>query len=286
MKINTLAGWFGSNRTLAATVGQHMGRLRWCGVPFCGGCPELPHIDCASGLAADLHDHVINMARVVRDTALCEMMIKLLEGMLFHPTELEESQRRCQAHSGSCSGLFGGERVEKCEPDPIWAAHYFVACWMGRGGHAGKRSEFSQGLAVRFTSSGGDSVVRYRNAIASLPAWRQALNRWQFQRLCAFDFLDRAQDESGHGLYLDPPWPDAGQEYQHSFSDTQHMRMEARLRGYERVRIVVRLGDHPLIRRLYSSEHWNWVEQHSVNQQGGEVKEVLLVRWRRQSKGC
>jgi hypothetical protein len=56
-----------------------------------------------------------------------------------------------------------------------WAADYFAACWMGRGGHAGKRGEFDQSLSLRWTSSGGDSAVRFRSATESLRDWHRAL---------------------------------------------------------------------------------------------------------------
>ncbi|MCK6458189.1 MAG: DNA adenine methylase [Phycisphaerae bacterium] len=269
MRITTLAQWFGGNRMLAESVGKALGRLRWCGVPFAGGCPELPHIDTAAGVANDLHRHVINLARVVRDDALVEQLVQRLDGLLFHPDELITAQRRCRER----------ERLDanRSPADVEWAADYFAACWMGRGGHAGKRGEFDQGLSLRWTSSGGDSAVRFRSAIQSLRDWHRALRIWSFSCFDAFEFIANVRDADGHGLYVDAPWPDAGEDYQHSFTREQQIKLAEALARFERARIVVRYGDHPLIRDLYPQPRWTWLRQTSRNQRNGTLAEILIV---------
>lgn len=63
MTITALAQWFGGNRLLAQSVGRALGRLRWCGVPFAGGCPELPHIRTAAEQQARLAEALAKFAR-------------------------------------------------------------------------------------------------------------------------------------------------------------------------------------------------------------------------------
>lgn len=275
--INALAGWFGNNRTHADTVGIELGPLKWCGVPFAGGCPELPRIRTKAGLASDLHRHIINIARVVRDPVLKAAMVDRLDGMLFHPDELLDAQRRCVAREGEgAGGLFGAPKPND-EPDVAWAADYFVTCWMGRGGHSGKEHEFTQGLSFRWTTSGGDSAKRFRSAVESLSGWHRALAPWSFACIDVFDFLENVVDQPGHGLYLDPPWPELGKEYRHKFDDTKQARLVDRLAAFKHVRIVVRFGDHPLIRKLYPEGPWTWSGRKSKNQTGNTVEEVLLI---------
>lgn len=272
MRINALAQWFGGNRMLAESVGKALGRLRWCGVPFVGGCSELPHINTAAGVANDLHRHIINLARVVRDDVLVELLVQRLDGLLFHPDELAAAQRRCRER----------ERLDAdgCPPDVEWATDYFAACWMGRGGHAGKRGEFDQALSLRWTSSGGDSAVRFRSVIESLRDWHRALRNWSFTCLDGFEFIAKVRDADGHGLYVDAPWPDAGDEYRHGCTREQHTRLAEVLARFEKARVVVRFGDHPLIRELYPQLRWSWLPQRSRNQRNGALAEVLIANGR------
>lgn len=263
---------------LAESAGRELGKLAWCGVPFCGGCPELRHIRTRSGLASDLHRHLINLARVVRDADLKQELIDRLDRMLFHPDELRGAQWRCIGREEAVFGNLFTEPIEvTLDGDVGWAADYFACAWMGRGGHAGKQSEFTQGLAVRYTSSGGDSARRFRSAVESLDAWSAALQLWQFELSDAFDFLDRVHDQPGHGLYIDAPWPELGDEYRHSFPEHRHTALRDRLAAFKHVRIVIRYGGHPLIRELYAGKQWRWVEQETRNQQNNEVSEALIV---------
>ncbi len=272
MRINTLAQWYGGNRLLADSVGTALGRLRWCGVPFAGGCAELPHIQTVAGVANDLHRHVINLARVVRDDTLVEQLVGRLDGLLFHPDELRAAQRRCREREAVTA--FPNS------PDISWAADYFTACWMGRGGQAGTECEFDQALSLRWTSSGGDSAVRFRSAVDSLRTWHEALRRWSFTCIDAFEFIDKAHDAEGHGLYVDAPWPDAGDDYRHAFTKEQQTRLAEALARFERTRVVVRYGDHPLIREMYQPPRWTWLEQQGRNQHNGALAEVLIVNGR------
>lgn len=277
-----LANWFGSNRTLAPEVGRRLGKLRKAFVPFAGGCCEIPYIDARCGVASDLHCHVINLAKCVSDRSLCEQVLERCDEMLVHWADLRAAQRLCGAREREVRasrdrGLFGGWPMPGM-PDVAWAAAYMACSWMTRGGHSGKRGELDQSLATRYTSSGGDSAVRFRSAVSSLAAWRDALDGWTFECIDWREMLSRVRDEPGHGIYCDPPWPDAGEEYQHRFTESDHRDLADVLRSFHRARIVVRYGNHELVRALYPATDWTIVEQASRNQQGGECGERLIVR--------
>lgn len=281
MKITALAPWYGGNRALAETVGDQLGKLGWVGVPFAGGMPELAQIRARAGVANDLHRHLINMARVVRSDALVEQMFELVEPLLYHPDEYESAQRRCiereKRREIPAGGLFGEAALIRDDADVQWAADYFVCCWMGRGGSAGQEWEFQQKIATRWTASGGGSARRWRSAIDSLRAWNRVLQSWEFTCLDAFSFLDMVPDREDQGLYVDSPWPVGGEQYLHRFTDQDQRRLARKLMTFEKVRVVIRYGDHPLIRELYSDPKWTWIEQESCNQEGNMISEVLII---------
>lgn len=66
-KVAAVAQWHGSCRASCERIGTALGDLVWCGVPFAGGMPELPYIRTRTGIANDLHRHLINLARVIRE---------------------------------------------------------------------------------------------------------------------------------------------------------------------------------------------------------------------------
>lgn len=206
---------------------------------------------------------------------------------LFHPDELAAAQAVCikqEADDSEGSDLFVRETPRSApivigeEASVDWAAAYFVATWMGRGGQAGTKSEFNQSLAVRWGATGGTSARRFQSAIESLAAWGKALGPWEFVCLDAFAFLDLCKDRPGHAVYVDAPWPDAGDGYKHRFPDVMQRRLAIRLRSYEHTKVVVRYGDHPLIRELYPEDGWIWHRHDSRDMHNGTVSEVLLVR--------
>lgn len=278
MKCARLAPWFGANTELAGEYARQLGRLRWCAVPFAGGMCELPLIQTVAGVASDLHRHIINLARVVRDTQLKAELIDRLDGLLFHPDELAAAQRRCMQREIPADGtLFEKPCAETLDGDVGWAADYFIACWMGRGGHAGKQTEFTQGLALRYTSSGGDSAKRFRTAIESLDAWHLALRIWSFDCVDGMTVLARVRDQASHGIYCDPPWPDAGNEYAHRFPSSWHSRLRDVLASFTVARVVLRYGDHPLIRDLYSGDRWTIVAGSTRNQKNTETPEIMIL---------
>lgn len=290
MKINRLAPWFGADTAVCGRVAELLRGQTHVTIPFGGGMAAAAVIQARSGVINDLHRHVINLARVVRDDGRRTDLIARLRGMLFHPDELFSAQRYCKqieeaqelryTLSSGGPSLFGAPPpVDAAIVDEVqWAAAYFVCSWMGRGGHAGKASEFTQGLAVRFTATGGDSAVRFQSAVDSLEAWGAALRRWQFMCEDALELLTRVRDEPDYGVYVDAPWPDAGNEYRHRCNERQQRFLAQILGRFTCANVIVRFGLHPLIRELYPESRWRWELMTSRDQVNGAVCEALLVR--------
>jgi DNA adenine methylase len=278
-KTTALFHWFGSNRMLAHAVGEELSGCGYVGVVFAGGLSELLHIDARSLGVNDLHRHSINCARVAADPVLGPKFYRRVRRQPFAGDVLEAAQARCllREKAQDNAGLFGAV------PDPNlfdrfeWAVDYWIAIWMGRGGKAGTDSEFSGGLSVRFNGNGGDSATRYHSAGSSLPAWRSVLRRANFTTLDCFEFLRKIKDEAGNGVYSDAPWPGAGDSYRHKFDEAKQRRLARMLGAYERARVVVRFGDHPLIRELYPEPKWTWRMLSGRNQANDGSSEVLLM---------
>lgn len=244
--------------------------LRGCtcvAVPFAGGMCEVPHFTANIVNVNDLDRHVINLCEVVRQQR--RELVDELNATPFHPEALAKSQAMCRWYE-----------KQKITNIPIltWAYHYFVASWMTRGGSGGTGKEFDGGLSVRFKSTGGDSCKRFRSATESLAEWEKVMQRCTFHTLDCFEFLDecRARDIAANGIYCDPPWPDDGDTYKHRIES--HGKLSTVLEAFEQTKIVVRYGDHPLIRDLYPVSRWTWHRLTSRTQANDAKAEVLLTR--------
>jgi DNA adenine methylase len=290
IKTKAIANWFGSNRLLAATVGAQLGELTWCAIPFAGGCSELPYIKTRTGIASDLHRHLVNLARVIRNDTLQHELARRLEATLYHPDELAAAQDRCSERESANVGygaLFGMPEMNPDRPadhaNVDWAYDYFLCTWMTGGGRSGTSSEFNQSMSFRWGADGGDSCGRFRSAAESFSGWFEAMRPWNFIVQDAISFLGKIKNAEGYGCYADAPWPDDGDGYKHGVDDYFQRTLAKDLTRFKKTRVVVRFGDHPLIRELYPESHWNWVLQSSRAQSNGEVKEVLIINGK--SKG-
>ena len=267
MKVKTLVPWFGSNRTLAHTVGEALVGCNWVGVPFAGGMSELLYITARTVVVNDLHRHVINLAKVLAHPTTGPPMYRRLRRLAFHPEQHHESQQWCKQHPDR----------PHLVPDPEAAFHYFVTSWMGRSAKMGTGHEFNGGPPVRWGATGGDSNTRYRSAVASILGWRRVLARCNFLCLDGFTFLESCQDKPGHGVYCDPPFLDAGDRYKHGFTETQHYQLSLILGEFTKTRVVCRFYDHPMVRELYPAPRWKWMSSTGRNQANAKTHEVLLV---------
>jgi site-specific DNA-adenine methylase len=277
LKVTTIVPYFGSNRLCAADVGAALAGCEWVGVPFLGGGSELAHIRSRTVVASDLHRHVINLANVLRHPHLGPMLIRDLRRLPFHADQLRHAQDHCLRVE--TRGFADDPETEGMGTSYADALNYFVCAWMGRSGKSGTRGEFQGALPVRWNANGGDSAVRFRSAVESLRDWRRVLARVNFVAMDAFAFLAKCKDESGVGVYCDPPFPDAGEEYRHSLSHDQHRRLARTLSAFARARVVCRFYDHPLIRELYPEPGWRWLYPRGGKKQtNAAAPEVLLTR--------
>jgi site-specific DNA-adenine methylase len=240
-------------------------------IPFCGGCSEVPWIDAKQILCNDLHRHIINLCAVVANDEFRAKLIKDADEMPYHPDILGLAQKQA-----ACYSSFGSEPF--ATPNYDAALSYFVAVWMGRGGKAGTASEFNGNLPIRWNSSGGGSNRRYRTAIEALDSWGEAFRRCEFTCMDAFEFLSKCQDEPLHGVYVDVNWPDLGDGYLHSLDEAGQRRLASRLNLFCRARVVVRFGEHPLIRELYPDSVWTWRPMASRNQANDVNAEFLITK--------
>ncbi|MBN2024962.1 MAG: hypothetical protein JW809_19450 [Pirellulales bacterium] len=274
--IKALAPWFGCARMLAPEVGKLLAGCRWVGVPFAGGMPELAYIDAPTIVVGDVHRHVMNLAAVVATTKCRRRLSAHLSRMPFHPDVLALAQTHCEEMER------GGWTFETADAElsERWALNYFIVSWMGRSGKAGTVDEFKGALPIRWNANGGDSNTRYRSAVGSLRAWHRILRRCNFATIDVFEFLAKVQDLDGHGLYCDPPFPETGLPYKHKFTEEDHRGLAKALGAFQKVRIVCRFYDHPLVRELYPETRWRWRPFTGRKQSNAEAPEVLLVNSR------
>lgn len=272
--VTTLVPWYGSNRSLAHHVGNLLAGCEWVGVPFAGGMCELRHIKARTILVGDVHRDVINLANVLRDAEQGSRLIRDLRRLPFHEEMLCFAQEQCDSDARPPEGQPVWERLWNYSA----ALNYFVCAWMSRNGTAGTGGEFRAGLSVRWDSAGGDSATRFRSAVEGLRDWRKIMPRCTFVVRDCFEFLDGVKDRAGHGLYCDPPFPDAGDRYKHRFTAEQHRELARRLAKFERCKVVCRFYRHELVEELYPASRWKWLDlAGGKTQTNGVAPEVLLV---------
>lgn len=273
-KVTALIPIYGSNRIWAHKVGELTKGCTWVGVPFAGGMSEIGHIKATTILVNDLHRDIINLARVVANEDLREQFVSILSDLPFHPEVLAAAQKECQKTRGITWDY-------ECCFDR--AVDYFVACWMGRSTKAGTKSEFKGGLPIRWNGNGGDSNKRYRSAIEALDFWGVTFRRCNFSVTDYTQFLETALEKSDNkmsAIYSDAPWPDDGDCYKHSFTTADQKNLARYLHSFKTARVVVRFGDHALIRMLYKEREWVWHNLDGRTQTNSRKREVLLVRKR------
>lgn len=263
MTTRALAPWFGAARTIATAVGDELRGCSWVGVPFAGGMSELSQISATTLVVSDKHRHIINLASIVATQR--RELVTVLRSLPFHPDVLKAAQEFCKSREPN--GMRDFEA----------ALHYFICVWMGRSHKAGTSDEFNGGLSRRWNSNGGDSNTRYRSALRSLAAWGSIMRRCSFDVMDCFDFIPLCKDEEGHGVYVDPPWPDDGAKYRHKFTNDDHVRLRDMLARFKAARVVIRYGDHPLIRSLYGDRRWTWRNLEGRTQTNKAKAEVLIL---------
>lgn len=253
-----LLPWFGAKRTLAPHIVAELGDHAEYVEPFMGSAAVLLAKPPAKlEVANDLHGGVTTLARVLRD----EEPAKRLHAMVYRTLMSQ--------------GVFddAAELVEQADAgediDPVlvaWA--WLVVSWQGRNGTAGTTG--AQKFTVRFTTTGGSSIVRWRRVADSIEAWHERLRWVAITQADAFELIDNLADRSGLAIYADPPYLEKGASYRHDFEshdgasmfgqEDDHDRLAAALSRFRHARVVVSYYAHPRLETLYPRTRWRHVQ--------------------------
>lgn len=260
--------WAGANTANAHRVGELLAGCKYVAIPFVGGFTEVPHITARIIVVNDRHADVINLAKMVATRRK-----DILAVLRWLPVS-------DQARNEAVQYMKTRAYREDAQAPIHRAIAYFVTQWMGRSGQAGTDKEFGGSVPFRTNANGGGTAQRYWSAVKSLAQWGEVMRRCDIQSLDWTEFMAKyGKDEPGHGYYADPPsWPGAKVEYTHGFKDRDHRELAANLGQYQTARVVVRYGDHPLIRELYPDGEWTWHLMDGRNQGNNAVREALIVR--------
>ena len=266
---------FGSGRSIAKQVGQLLAGCGWVGIPFCGGLSELSEIAAPTIVANDRHRHAINLYRSIKCPETCSELVAHLQNRIYHSDELSLSQLVCAREQPS-SGI-----------DVEAASDYFTCMWMARAGAGLTSDEFKAAFSFRWDQgSGGDSLVRWQNAIAGLPRWSEEFRRCHFLVGDGLEFIRQCKDVSKTGLYSDTPFPERGRKYLHNAGSTEaeerawHTEHRNAVARFNSACVVCRFYDHPLIRELYPENLWTWYRLSGRDQHNQEKVECLLTNRR------
>lgn len=286
-KINAIAPWFGSKRTLAPRIVAELGPHAAYWEPFCGSMAVLLAKPRATmETVNDLHGDLINLARTIQHPRWGPSLYRALRRAVFSAEAFENSLQTLQ----SCRAA---NDPSDHTPDLWWAHAYFIVSWMGRNGSAGTDA-YNGGFCKRYTKSGGHGATRFANAVSSIPTWRRRLRDVTILNEDAFALLGKIEDAKGVVVYCDPPYLVKGCTYLHDFSAEEgtlhgddHARLAAGLARFAKTRVVVSYYDHPRLAELYPPDRWTKVHcpttKALVNQgmrdKGGATvaPEVLLI---------
>ena len=284
--VGAISPWYGSNRTGAEEIGRALAGCGWVGIPFAGGMCELPFIKARTIQVNDRHRHIINLARVIKEEKFIPILRSLLDAKLFHPDELSAAQRHCrdiEDHYDGVSTLYPADAFARFKDGVnliYWAAAYAVCCWMSRHETMGTANEFDASMSLRWDAGGGGSGKHYRSFVDSILAWSEVLKVCDFTTLDCFEFLAKCRDLPDVGIYCDPPWPDAGDKYKHHFTEQQQRQLAAKLAEFKFARVVIRIGDHPLVREIYPESLWEIRRGIGRTQRNKDSNELLIVNRR------
>ena len=262
MRTKSAAFYYGSDSKVASELAGLLDRCSHVTIPFCGGMSILPHLKASHVVANDLLSRVIHFYRVV--SGRCGLIAQQelfdrCDHTLSHPDEIELAKEFRNADVPTV--------------DAAWSFWAEVA--IGRKGAGGTLRQGASS-SVRRTANGGGNASRITTAAQELRAWAEEFKRCEFTKEDFRDVLPEVADEPDCGLYCDPPWVGAGNEYIHKFDEADHRDLCNGLKRFEHARIVVRYGDHPLIRELYDG--WSCAERESGTQAGGTAKEIWLTK--------
>jgi len=238
MKTKSPLPWFGSDAGVAPQLAAMLDDCKHVTIPFAGGMSILPHLKAKAVVANDLHKYAIDFYDVAKDVYGTSHELKLkCNDTLSHPEHLEYALR--------C--------IDDIESEDLtlraWA--FWATCWIGRKGKGGTKNQGGK-PSVRRTANGGNNATRIRSAAADLESWAEEFKRCEFTCEDFRECLLKIADRPDCGIYVDPPWFGAGDGYLHSFTEEDHRNLAYDLARFKESRIVIRYGDAPLVRELYS----------------------------------
>lgn len=235
-KIKAIAPWFGGKRTMAPDIVQELGPHRAYWEPFCGSMAVLMAKPVSTmETVNDLHEELINLARVIQSEELGSKLYRRLRRTIMHEALYDDARR----------GLGVGDEVDRA-----WA--YFVSSWLGRNGMAGlPDNRVGKAFCVRYTKNGGHGATRFLGCVDSIPAWRRRLRQVTILKRDAFHVLERIEDADGVVIYCDPPYLKKSMAYAHDFGWDGHKRLAELLNRFKKTRVVLSYYDHDSLEALY-----------------------------------
>jgi DNA adenine methylase len=254
MKTKSALSYFGSDSEVAKPIAAMLDHCKHVTIPFCGGMSILPHLKARAIIANDFHNQVINFYRFASgrfgEVAQRELIEKC-QSTLSHPEEINLAKMYCDSE------------MLRDSLNQAWA--FWVLCWVGRKGKGGTKNQGGM-PSVRRTADGGTNATRIKAAADDLEEWKKQFQRCEWESVCFRELLPKVADKPLCGVYCDPPWVGPGSGYLHSFTEQDHRDLASLLRRFEHTTVVVRYGDHPLIRELYADPYWTIIESESRDQ--------------------
>lgn len=265
MRTRSCLSYFGSDSEVANSLAKLINHCKHVTIPFAGGMSILPHLTARTVVANDLNNYAINFYRClsgVYGIGSTQELLGRCSSTLSHPDELDSAisyLNKLEAHTTFV--------------DRAWA--YWVVCWVGRKG-AGGLSKFPTKPSVRWSADGGNNASRLRAVINDLREWAEHFERCEFVCEDYRKVLPKVHDKEENAVFCDPPWIELGKGYMHTFTTTdEHAELEANLRRFKNATVLVRYGDHPMIRELYRD--WNIIDAESRTQSNSVKSELWIL---------
>ena len=264
MKTKSVLSWFGSDASVAASLGALLDDCNHVTIPFAGGMSILPHLKAKAIVANDLHCHAVNFYHVLSGEFgddPRDYLISRASKTLSHPAELHRAEQALEF-----------DEVE----DKAWA--FWAQCWIGRKGKGGTKNQGGK-PSVRRTANGGNNATRIKSAAADLEAWAEEFRRCEFTCEDYAKAIFSVAENPKCGIYCDPPWYGAGDSYLHSFADYDHGQLCGLMMLNKVNPIVIRYGDDPRVRELYEKRHgWTITEATSRTQANKKIGEIWITK--------
>lgn len=277
MKVRAIAPWFGGKRTLAPKIVELLGKHTQYFEPFCGSMAVLLAKEPSKNETVnDLHGDLINLAKVIADPESAPTLYERLQSTLVAESLLDQAKHELEELTAVPEDGITSTMIDRA----YW---YFIASWMIRNGVSGMDRDSFQ-IAVRWTPNGGSPTVRWRSAVASIPAWHERLRNVVILSRDAFRMLLQIPDRHDTVIYCDPPYAKSSRShgnYKHDFQRLDHHRLAETLTRFCETRVMVSYYDCDDVRELYAG--WNFIgctankNLHNQNGRGARKKEAPEV---------